>query len=105
MDTHTTTVLFRATREKNPEITAMFPEEPWNEAGTTCACYVHVGQHGECSPCYVYRTRPATPEQYASLKAELEAEPYGYRLVVKKKITPRMHKARRIAARKAWGRE
>ena len=93
-----TPVLFRRSRGKNPEITAVFPCEPWD--GDNMTCYAQVGQHGACSILWYWRTRAATPEQYESLKKELEGAPFGYRLKVYSRIQPWMHAKRREAARK-----
>jgi hypothetical protein len=43
-------------------------------------CYQHVGQHGEASIEYYYKCTPATPEQYADLKAELEIIGYNVKV-------------------------
>jgi len=45
--------------------------------------YMHVGQHGEADIGYFYDCTPATPEQYADLKAELQS--IGYRLIIRKR--------------------
>lgn len=84
-DTETTRVLFRVERGRTREVTAVFPDlaQGW---GTDVMCYAHVGQHGSCSMEWLRGTRPAKPEEYADLKAELEAEPYGYNLVVLARI-------------------
>jgi hypothetical protein len=75
-----TKVIFRKDKDGS-EITAIFPElteNSWNY----CACYAHLGQHGTCSHDW-YRTKtiPATPDEYADLKAELEE--LGYVLDVR----------------------
>ncbi len=88
-----TDVVFRVERygDFKGDVTAVFPAEPWALAEPyDCACYAHVGQHGACSRAwYRFGTRAATPEEYAPLKAELEAEPYGYRLRVARRWTAR----------------
>jgi hypothetical protein len=58
-------------------------------------CYAHVGQHGACSFAWFHgRThRPASPAEYADLKAELESAPYGYRLRVFKRRNRQHDKA------------
>lgn len=84
-DTHTP-VMFRVCRSGDfkGHVTAVFPEQ--SEGFNMIASYAHVGQHGKASWEWVFWcTRPATPEQYADLKRELEAEPYGYRLKVIKR--------------------
>ena len=46
------------------------------------AYYAHVGQHGSCSyDWYITDTKPAKPDEYANLKAELES--IGYDLDIK----------------------
>lgn len=89
-DTETTPVLFRVHRSPQKygsEVTAVFPCEPATTDGNTMSCYAHIGEHGQCSWAWYYVTRPATLEEYAALKAELESEPYGYRLAVYQRIT------------------
>ena len=51
-------------------IVAIFPRLESNYG--RCVCYAHIGQHGECSFGYYRTTRPASPDQYAELLAELE---------------------------------
>ena len=43
--------------------------------------YSHAGQHGACHPDYIHECRPATPEEYADLKAELESIGYNLKIV------------------------
>lgn len=78
-----TTVIFRKDK-LDGEIIAVFPymvEYKAHEVG----CYVHIGQHSACSFDYYYaRTKPATSEEYADLKSELES--IGYTLKVTKRI-------------------
>ncbi len=94
-----TPVIFRKyPNSRGGEVVALFPEEPASEDGRTCACYVHVGQHGEADPSHVVAaTRPAKPEEYADLKAELEAPPYRYKLRVCARLNHTFAAARRIA--------
>jgi len=81
-----TMVVFRKdVREpKRTEIVAVFPElQGTNEPGTM-ACYARVGQHSSCHiSWYFEHTKPATPEEYAPLKAELES--IGYYLDVRRR--------------------
>lgn len=75
---HGTQVIFR-TYKRTGEVIAYFPE--WNESGKLISSYMHLGQHAPASypnPA----TRPATPEEYASLYAELER--IGYSLILRK---------------------
>lgn len=86
-------VLFRRERRKDGEVTAVFPTLPHDIDGRLMMCYAHVGQHGGCAHRFAWDGRPATPEEYAPLKAELEGRPYGYRLKVYKRTQPWMRKA------------
>lgn len=91
-DEHETPVLFRVHRapmKHGSDVTAVFPCEPADYAGRTMSCYAHIGQHSGCDFGWYHQTRPAKPEEYADLKRELESAPYGYRLKVYQKITPK----------------
>lgn len=69
----TTAVIFRVDlRPKGSgEVVAVFPEQV-DRAGDM-NCYAHAGQHSQCSMGWYRRySRPAKPEEYASLKSELE---------------------------------
>jgi len=61
------------------------------------SCFAHIGQHSACDLGWYNQTRPATPEEYADLKRELESAPYGYKL----KIYHRMQRGAFLAARRA----
>lgn len=93
-------VLFRVSREKNPDVVAVFPTLSGSSA-YDMTCYAHVGQHSACSYDWYNTTRPATPEQYTGLLAELRgiyeesADPVA--LVICKRIT-RQHRAALQAA-------
>jgi hypothetical protein len=87
-DTELTPVLFR--REKDGDITAVFPCEPANLQTMTMTCYAHIGQHSGCDYGWYLTTRPAKPAEYADLKAELESTPYGYRLKIYQRINRRL---------------
>jgi len=79
-DEHLTKVQFLV-NEKDPEnqdLYAYFPEERYNDQ--YMSGYSHVGQHTGVHPEYAAESRPATPEEYAPLKAELEG--IGYNLDV-----------------------
>jgi hypothetical protein len=95
-------VLFRTI---DGEVTAFFPTLPGTYDPYTMTCYAHIGQHGSAHVDYVRKGRPATPEEYASLYAELrriderEDDPGRVRLVVKHRITPAMTKARKREGR------
>lgn len=72
-----TPVLFR---RDGKEIVAVFPTI--DEGRGQVSCYVHLGQHSGCTRGWYAKTKRATPDEYAVLKAELEAAPYRYRLKV-----------------------
>lgn len=67
-------------------------------------CYAHIGQHGTASLDYYWETKPANPEEYAELLAELRGiytdaplsrpDIYGepVELQIYQKITPK-HRA------------
>lgn len=63
---------------ENPDVFAYFPEEIHN--GEYKTAYSHMGQHSAVHPQYAEESRPATPEEYVDLKAELEN--IGYNLEV-----------------------
>lgn len=65
-------VIFRRDRRKrDAQITAVFPTLPANRDGNM-TCYAHIGQHGACSLAWYHdKTRPAAPDEYAPLLAEL----------------------------------
>lgn len=101
-DTHETPVLFRVHRapvRHGREVTAVFPCEPADIDGRTMTCYVHVGQHGGCDLGWYYRTRPARPEEYVDLKAELEGA-LGYRLKIYQRINARLQRQFRAEVRR-----
>jgi hypothetical protein len=86
-DKHKTKVIFR--KFKDGEIIAIFPELQANENKQYCMSYLHVGQHGAADYCLINGLKPATPEEFASLKEELES--IGYNLEVKKRISRRWY--------------
>lgn len=104
-DTEITPVIFRKTTPRyGSEVTAIFPTDAASYKAHECGCYAHVGQHGACDPWHVIRhSHPATPAEYAALKAELEAEPYGYRLRVHARMQWRKWDAVRQEALRAQG--
>lgn len=93
-----TPVLFRVDAG---EVTAVFPTDPSDNSGSFMGCYSHVGQHAACSFGWYHRTRAATDAESAPLKAELEAAPYGYRLQVYKRLSPKLREAYNAALRDA----
>jgi hypothetical protein len=79
-----TPVIFRKFPEsEGGEVIALFPYDKEGDYGQM-GSYMHTGQHGAASHMLVYRTKPAKPAEYASLKAELEG--IGYRLKVLQKV-------------------
>ena len=102
-DKHITPVIFRV--EKDGTILAVFPYESHKD-GYLVQCYTHIGQHCECVYHYLmYDTKPATPEQYVELKAELEGLGYIDRIrstaderSVYVKLTPKGEKLKEEAA-------
>ena len=80
-DEHKTRVIFRKWRD-NGDILALFPDI--EHSSTSILSYEHVGQHGgaDYGGC-IARTKPATPKEYESLRAELES--IGYNLSIKKR--------------------
>lgn len=99
-DLFPTKVLFRWWKDT---VLAMFIEEPGTMDASTCDSYQHIGQHGACSIAIINESRPATWDEYASLKRELESEPYKYRLKVLQKtpngaMDARRQKIYRVAA-------
>jgi hypothetical protein len=93
MDTQTeaqepTVVVFRKwyRKEDGTGVIALFPCEDYDRGGAMCMSYEHMGQHGRADYDGVMsRTKPATPEEYAPLKRELESVPFNYNLVVRKR--------------------
>lgn len=77
---------------------ALFPGLAGTHELHTCSCYEHVGQHStaDLRGC-VNGSRPATPQEYESLKRELESAPYHYFLRVVQRAT-RHHETQRSAA-------
>lgn len=76
-----TDVVFRV--DSTGEVAAVFPRETHlsGAEGRLYACYVHNGQHGSCSRAWYDRTRPATEDEYAELRKELER--IGYTLNIR----------------------
>ena len=91
-----TKVIFRTFKDTGEPI-ALFPEEPADRAGDFCTSYMHTGQHSAASPSLPGATRPATPEEIAPLKAELES--IGYALDIRQNVSFQMHRTRRNNAR------
>jgi len=66
---------------ENPDVFAYFPEENHDVAGKYKVGYSHIGQHSAVDPRYAAESRPATPEEYANLKAELEGTGYNLEVI------------------------
>lgn len=79
-----TRVVFRIF-PKGCGVIAVFPDEKWDAKGNL-ASYMHIGQHGACSPDIASITRPATEAQYAPLLQELQRVGYE-NIKVCKRIT------------------
>lgn len=77
-------IIFRAERtgDFKVEVTAVFPTMAEDYAGRHVTVYAHVGQHSSGSIDWYRSTRPARPEEYADLLAELrgiyETRPAAY---------------------------
>jgi hypothetical protein len=75
-------VVFRVwPKSEGGGVIALFPEDGQS--------YEHVGGHGSYDHGLVYRTRAATPAEYADLKRELESAPYHYKLRVMRRLQRR----------------
>lgn len=81
-------VIFRAVKsgEHKGTVDAFFPTLPGTNDPWTCEAYSHIGQHCTASRDFYRDTRPATPQEVAPLKKELES--LGYVLDVCKRWTP-----------------
>lgn len=99
-------VIFRAEWNDSPKtgnvhITAVFPTLSGTRDRYTATCYAHHGQHATCSRAWYETTRPATPEQYADLLAELrriyerDDDADAVRLVITQRWTRHHDAARR----------
>lgn len=89
---NTLRVIFRA--EKSGEVVAVFPDtqgrsDPNRRGANRLTCYAHIGQHGDASVGWYRTTRPASPDEYAHLLAELrgiyETGPAAVKLLVVKR--------------------
>lgn len=90
-----TRVIFRVFSDG--EIIALFPHI--DEGNGNILSYMHIGQHGGASPLIVNDTKPATPEQYKELFAELQG--IGYNLATGKRLSrrPKSYEEEKAAAR------
>ncbi len=80
-----TKVIFR--KFKDGEVIALLPEVQATCNQSECESYLHVGQHGAVSYFITDRTKPANPNEYESLRQELES--IGYVLDIRKRIGKR----------------
>ncbi len=79
IDEEKTKIIFRKDKEDG-DIIAVFPDDRQND--NMIGCYVHLGQHTTMSLDYYSKeTIPATPEEYADLKKELESIGYNIEVV------------------------
>ena len=83
-----TKVMFRKWVRKEDQqpfgdnVIALFPEIKEHRPGMVLS-YMHHDQHGAAGIEYVMQvTRPATTDEYAALKKELERPPFEYKLKV-----------------------
>lgn len=65
---------------------AYFPNEADFDCFGNKPSYAHVGQHSACSVGYAGECNLATPEQYSSLKSELESIGYDLNVIAIKGI-------------------
>jgi hypothetical protein len=84
-DTHATDMVFRvdATKDFKGQVFALFPHEV--ESNGMVTSYQHIGQHSSADYDHCIKTsRPATEEEYKSLKSELESFGYNINVVSKR---------------------
>jgi hypothetical protein len=74
-------VVFR--KFNDGQVIALFPELPCDDRGNITS-YMHIGQHAPASRFIVHDTKPAKPEEYAALHAELLR--IGYDIEIRKKL-------------------
>lgn len=83
-DTHKTVVVFRVFKDTGA-VLALFPHEPGTNEPGTCSSYMRIGQHSSADYAHcIAATRPAKPEEYESLRKELENN-IGYNLAIRKR--------------------
>jgi hypothetical protein len=67
-------------------IIALFPDDKEHRRPGMVQSYMHMGQHGAADiEMVISQTKPASPEEYAALKRELERPPFNYRFKVIKR--------------------
>lgn len=89
-ETATVDVLFRVTKGRDGgDVTAIIsdPDAVTFNARGEATCYARVGQHSTCSVrWYIESTRKAKPEEFESLKKELESIGYILNIRQKRKV-------------------
>ena len=97
MSDEITPVVFRRWRDTKT-VFALFPTMPSDYEGFYCESYEHIGQHGGADyfGC-IYASKPASLDEAADLKRELER--IGYRLRGIKRASRTHHEVRRETAR------
>ena len=84
MKMHKTKVIFRTWRDTK-EVIAIFPDIPADHNPHSCLSYLHIGQHGGCSPHLVIaHTTLSTENEYAKRYSELIKD-VGYDLKIIKR--------------------
>ena len=80
-------VTFRASRRKNPEISAVLIGQPGSPSAPLTA-WDSQGGHSNATYCWYYSTRPARPAEYAEELKRLRRQ-YApeYRIEVRKRIS------------------
>jgi hypothetical protein len=80
-----TPVVFRKwPKSEGGGVIALFPDE--EERSGMIGSYESMGGHGAASRGLVFSTKAAKPDEYASLKRELESAPYNYNLRVLSRV-------------------
>lgn len=90
-------VIFR--KERDGDVTAVFPTLAADRAGHLFTVYAHIGQHSAGSFGWYRETKAARPPEYASLLAELrsiyETGPDAVTLQIYARMTPAHRRALR----------
>ncbi|MDG1950058.1 MAG: hypothetical protein P8J32_04580 [bacterium] len=84
-DNQITDVVFRVETKGDfkGDVFAMLPHEVADRNGHV-TCYQHIGQHSQADyAANIAASRPATKEEYAPLKAEMEGLGYNFKIVAK----------------------
>jgi hypothetical protein len=71
-----TPVIFKLDHDSKDRVTAFFPTIAGDMSPHTMSCYAHIGQHSTADESYVRAAKPASPDQYADLLAELRSIGY-----------------------------